>query len=734
MQLQSLDIVGFGPWRRRRFEFAPGLNVVHGPNEAGKSSLHAALVYALCGVRRGKGATAEERDLRARHQPWDGSPWDLCAVIRLADGRELEIIQDLDGRTESRALDLAFGRPLPELIDRDGALDLTTLAGMSRRVFLATASVRQSEVMAIEANPSLVREHLQRAAAGADVTAARALEVVEKYQAEHVGRHRSNSTRPWQRAAVALAGAERRLASALDSHRAHAHLVRQVGQVASDVQLRREELRQAEAMLARARLEEIEGRLAGVRRLASEAPAIPAVDEALAQSAAAALAAWGRGVHPAPPGPALADLLAELRALEMPPPPRGRRGLLVGWAVASLAGLGAVAALLAGQPLAALVAVGLGAMLLLLTLGRRLSATAGAALLQEEREVRRRQLRVRIEETSAWQERVDGEAAQAEAELIALARSCGCADSEPGAAAEWIACWLADAAQARAAAQAARQRERELADLLRGASVESLSAEAEALRARTPGAGGRVLAVSQAEADLEETRMRLADAVSALDRAQGGVETARAALPDVAEAEEALAEAQAEMARVEHLEFVLESTRKHLAEAQEAVHRDIGPALNREVARWLPAVTRGRYSEALVDPEDLGVTLLGPDGRRPVRDLSHGTREQVYLLLRMAVLDCFGRPGEPVPLLLDDVTVNSDRERTTAILSLLREVASGRQVVMFTQEDAVVEWARRELNDVRHRVIELPEPAAPAVMLLPMHRAGAGAAGGLVAP
>jgi uncharacterized protein YhaN len=50
-----------------------------------------------------------------------------------------------------------------------------------------------------------------------------------------------------------------------------------------------------------------------------------------------------------------------------------------------------------------------------------------------------------------------------------------------------------------------------------------------------------------------------------------------------------------------------------------------------------------------------------------------------------------------VPLVLDDVTVQSDPERTRAILELLHGLSTERQIVLFTQEPEVVQWATENL-------------------------------------
>ena len=68
--------------------------------------------------------------------------------------------------------------------------------------------------------------------------------------------------------------------------------------------------------------------------------------------------------------------------------------------------------------------------------------------------------------------------------------------------------------------------------------------------------------------------------------------------------------------------------------------------------------------------------------------------------------------GETCPLLLDVVTAQADGERTAEILDLLLKLGAERQVVLFTQEDAVLRWARDHLDSDRHRIRELAPLAA----------------------
>jgi len=189
--------------------------------------------------------------------------------------------------------------------------------------------------------------------------------------------------------------------------------------------------------------------------------------------------------------------------------------------------------------------------------------------------------------------------------------------------------------------------------------------------------------------------------------------------PGVARADEEVEAAEAELRRIEQLRRTTALTRRFLARAQEQTHADLAPVLAATLRSWLPGVTRGRYVDATVDPETLAIQVYGSGGRwRPVDRLSTGTTDQVYLLLRVALAQHLATTGETCPLLLDGVTAHSDDERTREILDLLLRLAAERQVVLFTQEESVLRWAREHLgtggaagtngtDGDRHRIREL---------------------------
>lgn len=75
----------------------------------------------------------------------------------------------------------------------------------------------------------------------------------------------------------------------------------------------------------------------------------------------------------------------------------------------------------------------------------------------------------------------------------------------------------------------------------------------------------------------------------------------------------------------------------------------------------------------------------------PVPGLSEGTRDQLFLALRLALLE--HRSAEPLPFIGDDLLASFDDERTLAMLRLLATTGQQQQVIVFTHHRHVVDFA-----------------------------------------
>lgn len=256
-----------------------------------------------------------------------------------------------------------------------------------------------------------------------------------------------------------------------------------------------------------------------------------------------------------------------------------------------------------------------------------------------------------------------------------------------------------------------------------GKSIEQLRQEQDVARegfrrvsaGLDPAAIDATVVAEDGAAQLERAQRVALEAHARAAEARGLLEGQGAKLAAPAEIEEALAQARAEHARVARLAETLDLTSRFLDQARERAHRLIAPRLAQSVGERLISITEGRYVGVIVDPDHLEVQVEDARGRRhPAAHLSHGTIEQIYLLLRVAMAEHLAKPGAACPLILDDVTVQFDAERTIAVANCLRALSRDRQIIFFTQEADVLEWARANLDPPRDQLTVLERIALPS--------------------
>ncbi|MDP4023173.1 AAA family ATPase [Methylobacterium sp. NEAU 140] len=88
-----------------------------------------------------------------------------------------------------------------------------------------------------------------------------------------------------------------------------------------------------------------------------------------------------------------------------------------------------------------------------------------------------------------------------------------------------------------------------------------------------------------------------------------------------------------------------------------------------------------------------GGGLVGIEG------LSEGTRDQLYLALRLAYLEDYAARAEPAPFIGDDLFSTFDDARTGHGLAALAEIGGAVQPILFTHHRHVAEIARDRLGD-----------------------------------
>jgi uncharacterized protein YhaN len=120
---------------------------------------------------------------------------------------------------------------------------------------------------------------------------------------------------------------------------------------------------------------------------------------------------------------------------------------------------------------------------------------------------------------------------------------------------------------------------------------------------------------------------------------------------------------------------------------------DRQPETLREASQYLVQLTDGHYTRVWMPLDRRGLLVENNQGESLSLDvLSRGTREAVFIGLRLALLGSFGRRGATLPLVLDDVLVNFDTDRVRCAAQVLCDFArQGHQVIMFTCHEHITD-------------------------------------------
>jgi DNA repair exonuclease SbcCD ATPase subunit len=714
VRIRRLQIKDFRRYRDLDIDFAPGLTVVRGPNEAGKTTIQRAIELAI--TRR---ATSGANDLNVL-RPWD-APADARTIINL------EFEQDEDDVTKTGTLEKVFGGAKGTVdlrYDGQSISDPTLsdqviaeLTGIPTEAFFrSTASVRHHELADIERDESALHDRLQASISGADRGTSRAKRKLERAIFELATKGDKNPGR----LKVAEAALAQATASLEQGETALAQLERDRDTLAGARERRVESetaLAERRSLLEKARQAE---RLTAERTAAQErferyreAAEVVATLTALADS------------HPsANPLPVLRKVVERLREVdtrirelkaalagevevtfEIPPEPTWRPLSRVA-VILVLVGL-----LVAGGTFVAstFLSAGIPSELQLVGFGMAVigAILAAVALWLRRSDRLQQQLRdIDIDRRLRGRSDMEQELREAEADLAQQLETLGLEDVP---AAED----LLDREEAHV--QRIGQLEAQLKGLVGSEPVASLpkARDAAALdieqKTHALEALGPIAKEPRARERLE---VEVRDQEQALERSRDDEANARARVEansvdaeQVAASAERVAGSAEELSALQRQERVYVATLGAIGRAEQATMKSATRYLEQRMVRDVAAVTEGRYRRVRVDDKTLDIEVFAPerDDWVPVAALSQGTLDVVYLAARLGLVRLVTGDRRP-PLVFDDPFVTLDDERARHALELLRRVADDFQVIYLTTSS--------RYDEAADAIVELPGPTA----------------------
>ncbi len=270
--------------------------------------------------------------------------------------------------------------------------------------------------------------------------------------------------------------------------------------------------------------------------------------------------------------------------------------------------------------------------------------------------------------------------------LQAMCEEAGCADHNdlPEAEARSMRCRQLDAEL--------KTLEERLYGLCGGLSIDDFAAEARAVDPDE--IDGRLLRLAEDMAALREERTSLDQTIGRERNELGKMDGSSKAAVLAQDAQRILAGLERGVeayARLRLASMVLARAVERYRERYQ------GPVLARtnELFRRL---TLGGFDGVRAEYDEQGTPVLmgvrpGDGEIVPVRGMSEGTVDQLYLALRLASLEAYLESSEPMPFIVDDILIKFDDQRARAALELLSELSRRTQVIFFTHHRHLTELA-----------------------------------------
>lgn len=158
MEIQELVLKHYGKFENHRIALKPGINIIYGGNETGKSTIHSFIRAMFFGLNRGRGRAARTDEYQIR-QPWD-TPGAFLGSMRLVENGE---VYRIDRCFDRSAPPLAVTREdgtRPIVYDRPQQVMDVLLGGVSETAFVNTVFIAQAQAETDEGLARALRQYM----------------------------------------------------------------------------------------------------------------------------------------------------------------------------------------------------------------------------------------------------------------------------------------------------------------------------------------------------------------------------------------------------------------------------------------------------------------------------------------------------------------------------------------------------------------------------------------------
>ena len=153
-------------------------------------------------------------------------------------------------------------------------------------------------------------------------------------------------------------------------------------------------------------------------------------------------------------------------------------------------------------------------------------------------------------------------------------------------------------------------------------------------------------------------------------------------LDNLSKIEEELVNNKEKMSTLRRLEHSMNLAKLVITEAYEKMKNTITPKFTRELSKNIAEITGGKYSHIMLNDENILMAELENGDYAPVSKLSIGTIDQLYLSLRLSMVEDLS--SETLPIILDEAFAYYDTERLKNILNYISQKFQNHQIIILT--------------------------------------------------
>ena len=155
MRIDNLKINAYGNIKNKDISLNKGINIIHGANESGKSTLLSYIVNSFYGISKTK--DGREMSDYEKYKPWEGSEFSGRIKYTLNDNSQYEIFRDFTKKNPK-----IYNERLEDITDnfeidkKDGSKFFVEQTGVDKQTYLSTVVSMQQEVRLEEKEQNLL--------------------------------------------------------------------------------------------------------------------------------------------------------------------------------------------------------------------------------------------------------------------------------------------------------------------------------------------------------------------------------------------------------------------------------------------------------------------------------------------------------------------------------------------------------------------------------------------------